>query len=157
MISKKFSAVTGLILSITWTCAAYAGVSGSFLFEDYNPTYIINNGVVATNDFKLGWQCYSDGLNVVAKHRYMKGHKDGWIDGKGEFDGETNPNYDVWGFLQGQTGSYLAPSEAKDFTRTALNSEVVKITFRDPADGKTITEKFRLNGLAEALQRLPCY
>ncbi len=109
------------------------------------------------DDKSLDWRCMEDGLNVVVDlDQHYAGDEDEDILVRYRFDDQPATEHDYWRLLNDKESAYIRMNQVAAFTRAALASGEVLMEAVDPADDETLSFRIPLNGLREALSRLPC-
>jgi hypothetical protein len=132
---------------------SFTVVKNADVISDTDRSFIITPG---TDGRSLGWTCMADGLNVsFVWGTHLSGHTQmGTITVAYQFPSApvvTKP----WDIAGNRTAAFLPMRDVWAFTQEALVADAITVGVMD-SDGSTIADRFKLNGLAEALKALPC-
>lgn len=105
----------------------------------------------------LGWACTGVGFTVMLNMgSYYGGDRNDRVRVRYRFDQTPASDRENWQLLQNNRSAYISGTRVEDFTDAALAASGVVLEAVDPLDSEIQRFTFSLDGLSDALGRLPC-
>ena len=124
-------------------------------FDDTDRSAILTVG--DTEGSGLFWACSARGLTVILiSGTFYGGDVNDNIRVRYRFDRNTASGYEDWEQSSNNQGAILPTRMVPDFTVQAVSADSVLVQAVDPVDDERNQFRFGLDGLAEALNLLPC-
>ena len=153
------------ILLTTLIGQSHAQTFGAFQFQkEVDPITDTDRSVIVTAGTRLhssrmallGWRCLADGLSMSWMYGKRLLGSGGAITVQYRFDrGKAAPQRS-WLLTTNHEGVSLPMKRVAAFTKQAVGSKTLALQVTD-RNGEQLTDVFKLDGLTDALQMLPCY